>query len=179
MNAEVHTFSKALLELGMEESCLSILGKDAKFSLGVFKKHPEFLKIFRSSFLTQTEKDSALDEVFEKNVSELFLNFLKVLNSKKLFFLITKIIENFIEELNLLNNILTGVVFSTHSLTKIELKKLEDFVAKHLNKKILLKNTIDSKLISGIKIAVGDFIFEDNVKSQLEQMKNIVLKGGK
>ena len=52
---------------------------------------------------------------------------------------------------------------------------MESSLSKKLNKKVILSSTIDENIIGGIKIRIGDRLFDGTVKSKLNKLKEDLL----
>ncbi|MDD7898336.1 F0F1 ATP synthase subunit delta, partial [Metamycoplasma hyosynoviae] len=68
-------------------------------------------------------------------------------------------------------NIKYGVIYSTLPLTKLEIEKITKKVCQKLNSEVYLENKIDSNLIAGIKIKIGDYIIENSIDNYLNNFK--------
>ena len=70
--------------------------------------------------------------------------------------------------------IVRGEVTAAVSIEK-DLYDMESSLSKKLNKKVILSSTIDENIIGGIKIRIGDRLFDGTVKSKLNKLKEDLL----
>lgn len=67
----------------------------------------------------------------------------------------------------------TMVVESTEKLTSGQMQQIEN----SLNTRYIIHNTIyrlNSSLLGGIKVRIGDSIFEDSIRSKIKQVKEAI-----
>ena len=69
-------------------------------------------------------------------------------------------------------------VYSARKLSKEDLQRIADAIGKKQNKKIILRNSVDPSLIAGIKVKVGNTVTDITMKSQIENLRQALLKGG-
>jgi len=125
---------------------------------------------------TTTQYAKALYEVTtnksEKDIDNVIVNFLKILQKNGQLKLAKKIIENFSGIWNKQNEIVDATVTSRVALDAETLKKIEKFVAeKYLVKEAVLDNVIDAKIKGGIIIKVGDEMMDASVAKRLADLK--------
>lgn len=171
-------FAMALFDIAKEENKVQKYYDEILVVSEIIEDNPEFLKCLKSFSLSLEEKEKILDKTFLNNgVNEMIVNLMKLLVKKHKIHLFLDIIKKFekmvLEDLGLLK----GIVYSVVELSKEQMRKIENFTAKKVNRQVILKNIIDSNLIAGIKIVIGSYIFENSITSQLEQIKKHIIKG--
>lgn len=108
-----------------------------------------------------------------------FVNFIKLLKSKKDFkkmrFIESELLEIERREKNIADvEVLSPYVLS--SKTENEIKKIISFFVRGTKKEIQIKNKIDENLIGGFKARFGDYLIDASVKNLLLKLKkNIAL----
>ncbi|UVD81850.1 F0F1 ATP synthase subunit delta [Mycoplasma iguanae] len=173
----IGAISQALLEIAIEEKKLDVFKENVTYIKAIFSNNPELNTILKSYFISYEEKEKLINNIFKKVIDSTFMNFLLFITEKKQIGLLLNVFEKFIAQVYKKQNITLGTIFSTKVLSQKDLKAFEKFIAQKLAKEVVLVNKIDPSLIAGIKIKVEDFIYEDNYKKQMEQMKNLILRG--
>ena len=81
-------------------------------------------------------------------------------------------ILQYLEEINqdLQNSVLAEVI-SSHPLEKDLKSQLQKKLESFFKKSIVLKESLSSELLAGIKIKAGGFIFDDSISFHLKQME--------
>lgn len=170
------TYAQALLKLGQENNNLEKLYSDYKYICGLFKNQSEFKELLISPNVKNIEKKEIIEDVFEDNVCNDFLNFLKVLVDKRRIFYIQDIFNEFEPLYNLHFNIKKAQVVSAFELNETQLLKLKENIEKRFNCKVVLDVEIDKSLIAGMSIKIDNKMIENTIKNKIVKMENQLLK---
>ncbi len=68
------------------------------------------------------------------------------------------------------HGISNGYVWTTEPINQDIINKFEELVSKKLDKKIKLQNKINKQIIGGIRLEVGDNVWDNTIKSKLLQL---------
>lgn len=150
----------------LEQYKLAILDVEA-----LFESNPELLKFLKSYFVKASEKYSVIEGILSKYRLENLNNFIKLLVEKHQIHNYKNIAKEVTKGINFELDIYEGFVYSTEPLTDDKVKEIADAISKKLNRKVELKNKIDSRLIGGVKVVVHDHVFDGSLKHKLETMK--------
>ena len=176
MSDHINGYALALFSLAKEKKQIKEYKKDSHLILESLKDQRDYIKFMDSKSFQLNQKIEMLQKAF-KNINKNILNFLFILAERNKFYLIDRVLNKLISYINENLNINEGVVYSSIKLSSIELKKIEEKTSKILNKKVQLKNKIDSELISGIRIQVDNDIIEDSIISRIEDIKKELFYG--
>ncbi|MGM8211407.1 F0F1 ATP synthase subunit delta [Virgibacillus sp. W0430] len=168
-------YADALFQLGDEKATLDQLIEELRVvkevlevndSLVVFLKHPR---------ITNEKKKQFLDEVFQGIQTDI-LNTLKILVERQRVELVPSMIDHFIQLYNDAKGIAEATVYSVRELSKTEKEDLAASFAQRFNKNtIKIKNVVDSDLIGGMKIRIGNTIYDGSISGKLKRIeRNIV-----
>lgn len=124
---------------------------------------------------TQDKKDYLFD-TFKSALSEDVINaFFLMNNAIKKTHTEIMLVQDFIDIYYATNGILFGTVYSARPLSESQMAKIEKAVSDKSQQKTKLQNKIDSSLIGGIKVVIDDEVWEDSVKSKLNDLKASLL----
>jgi len=105
----------------------------------------------------------------------LIINFLKVLVDKNRFFVFSDILDSFNVALDDINNISRIRVTSAVEMTDESRNKLKNKLEEKLKKNVILDLNINSNIIAGLVIEMGDNVIDMSLKHKLEDLsKNII-----
>lgn len=169
-------YGQALFELALEMNSLEAWQNQAKGIIEVFKANPELADFFNAVKISSSEKKNLLIRVFENQIDKPMLHFLCLLLDKKRINGTKEILQKFILLGNEERNILNGTVFSARTLSKEEIMRIEEAMTIRMNQKTELINRIDSSLISGVRVVIGNEVIDGSMKSRIETLKNELLK---
>ncbi|MCR5265517.1 MAG: ATP synthase F1 subunit delta [Cyanobacteria bacterium RUI128] len=169
-------YAKALLELSNErltkEQILSEIS-DASKSLDGSE---DLKKVMSSPVIPSSEKNKVLIKVFENNVSEIVLNFLRLLVDKDRFSILKSIVSEYRDEINRLNNMLDIKVTSAIDLNENEKAMIKVKLKSILNKDIELDWATDSSIIGGLVFEAGDNIVDNSLRYKLQEISRNIVK---
>ena len=89
-----------------------------------------------------------------------------------------EILNDFNTKCNDKQNILEGTIYSVIELNEDQISRIEQVISKKLDKKVELKNEINSSLIGGVKVVINDMVFDGSITNRIESLKNSLTKGG-
>ena len=169
-------YAKALLELsndGLTKEQIMSEISDVSESLN---GSDDLQKLMASPVISGTEKNNVLSKVFEKNISETVLNFLRLLVDKNRFSILDSIVTEYRSEVNKINNILNIKITSALSLNDTEKAMIKVKLEKILNKDIELEWSDDSSIIAGLVFEVGDSIVDNSLRHKLQEISRNIVK---
>lgn len=169
-------YAKALFDLAIEENLLSIFKTQVKEIFEVYQDNQELREFLLSLGVPNDAKKEFFEKLLKDKVHPYIIHFLCLLVDKKRERNIDSICEEFNSLCNEYFKVLEGVVYSTKLLSKDQINDLEKSIELKLNKKIELKNKLDSSLIGGLKVVVGDTVFDNSVQRKMEALKNELLQ---
>ncbi|HOP77826.1 MAG: ATP synthase F1 subunit delta [Thermogutta sp.] len=141
----------------------------------VLKPHPRFAEILGSNIISHEEKVGIIDRVFKGRVSQLVLNFLKVLSRRGRLDIFLPIVHAIHEEFDRRRGIVPVRVVTAAPLDE----KLSEQLATRLRGLIQgeprVSYRVDPRVIGGIVIEIGDKVIDASVSAQLERLKKQII----
>jgi len=142
----------------------------------LFAKEKKLQTFFAHPKISARQKKNALSESLRGSVSELVLNTLMLMVDRKRSDHIAGMAEQFLFLAMEEQQVAEAVVYSVKPLTDEEKQAISDVFAKKVGKRSLrLRNDIDRDLIGGLKIRVGNQIFDGSIGGKLERMKRVLV----
>ena len=129
--------------------------------------------LFTSNELNDVQFVSILNDIFN-DLDDLSINFFRLLKKKNRLNLLPSIASYFQEIVDDNSGIVRGEVTAAVSIEN-DFSDIESSLSKKLNKKVILSSKIDENIIAGIKIRIGDRLFDGTVKSKLNKLKEDLL----
>lgn len=171
MEEVVSRYASALVSIAKDEEKLEQYKLAVLSIQETFKLNPELLKFLKSYFVTEEDKGKVIDELVKDFNLKNLGNFLKLLVKKHKIHKFKDIASEIAKGINLQLDVYEGFVYSTEPLEESKILEISGVISKKINKKVELKNKIDSRLIGGIKVVVHDHVFDGSIKYKLETMK--------
>ncbi len=170
-NVIAKRYADALFQLGLEKSTLEQYVEDLTVIREVFSDNKEL-----NTFLLHPKVNGEQKEQFiAKCLSGLHtdvVNTVKLLVERHRTTLIPSVVDAFIKYVNDAKGIEVATVYAVRELSEDEKQKLKVSFAKRLGKNTIeFKSVIDPSLIGGIKIRVGNTIYDGSISGKLHRME--------
>jgi F-type H+-transporting ATPase subunit delta len=132
-----------------------------------------------SSYALPKERLYALcDSVWGKSPLKSLAPFMKTVVKGHAIPYFQEISKAFDSLVNEAEGVLEGLAYSAAPLTEKELAALEKAVGASLDKKVSLTNRVEPSLLGGVKVAVGDKVFDGSLERKLTDLRKKLLEGG-
>ena len=164
-------YGVALFELAQEKAQVDIVQQELLEVKKVFQMNQELEQLLTNPKLAMTKKKELLANLFQE-ANPLIQNTLYVMLEKNRLAEIVNTIDEFIEYANEAAGIAEAKVFSTRVLTAEESQGISTaFAAKVGRQSLQIDNIIDPTLIGGIRVQIGNHIYDGSLSAKLERMQ--------
>jgi F-type H+-transporting ATPase subunit delta len=137
---------------------------------------PLLANFFLGGVVGRQTRANALRRAFEGQISEVFLNFLLVLNDHQRLELLRSIIEQYRELYDVRTGKVRVRVRSAVPLGDDHRNFLVDQLRQALSREPVLDARVDPELLGGVVVQVGDFLFDGSVRAQIETIRNQLIE---
>ncbi|MFD2922943.1 F0F1 ATP synthase subunit delta [Halobacillus naozhouensis] len=164
-------YATALFQLGSEQSKLETFETELRAIKEVFRSNRNLVTFFKHPRVTVEEKKQLIKDSF-KDVSKEILHTLMLLIDRHREEFILSVIDHFILQMNEANGIADATVYSVRPLSEREIKRISKTFAPKVDKRSLnLTNVVETSLLGGIRLRVGNRIFDGSVRGKLSRME--------
>ena len=150
----------------------------AKTLLDTLEQSDELLLFLQAVKGTNEEQKDTVVEIFKDTLDKDMINLIRLLVDRDRTWYLKDILRVYIGLADEKLGIQKAEVYSARKLSKEDLQRIADAIGKKQNKKIILRNIVDPSLIAGIKVKVGNTVTDITMKSQIENLRQALLKGG-
>jgi F-type H+-transporting ATPase subunit delta len=168
-------YAKALFEVASDKQQLDLVEQDLMLIDQVLAQNPAFISFLQHPQLDKQLKKKEFNQVFEGQVSETVLTFMNLLIDSDREDAIEGITESYIRQANEARGLVDAKVVSMKPLTDEEKSNLSERFSQILNKKIRIHNEVDSSIIGGIIVQIGDRLYDGSVRGKLHRFKRRVV----
>ena len=169
-------YGQALFELAKETDGLNQWGLQARELIEVVEENPQLLDFFNAVKISTQEKKAVVDQLFKGKLETMLVHFIDLLIDKKRTKNMVEILRYFITLENEERGVREGVVYSARKLSREDIVRIEEALSERDGQKLELTNRIDPRLISGIKVVIGNEVIDGSMKSRIESLKSELLK---
>jgi len=165
----------ALTETGLENNNLETIISNLKTFFELVSGNQEIKNVLGTSAFEVDEKSRVVSDISEKA---------GFLNETKNFLILSAEMEKFSGLLSKQDEIirrleqsagkLKAEIISAGSLSETDLNRIKDSLFKATGKDVELKVNIDPSIIGGLVTIIGDKVFDNSVKTQLEKIQGVL-----
>ena len=168
-------YAQALFDLCQKDKTLDQVYEDSKSLISVIDQSPELRGFLQNPVIPSAQKEKILKEMFESKVHSASYRFILFLEQKKRLPLLKNILTIF-EELYLeYKNVLKVTLTSRWELTKEEVQSITHYLKSKFQKDILPQFKINTDILGGIKIQMGDIVYDYTLATQLKKFKDSII----
>lgn len=167
-------YSDALIDLGKEHKLLKRFKDESIIISQAMFLNRRFEELLRSPSISLSEKLEIAEQTFGK-CNELFKNTIKLLIKKNKARHIQRTFENVHAKACKELGIALAKIESVQKLTDKNIKELENFYSKKLNKPVEVIHTLNPNLVSGIRVTVDGKLYDGTIKGRVEQIRSELL----
>lgn len=175
MNEVASRYGLALFSLAVDQHVVEVWQIEMKELKRIFQENAAFVTLLGSSFKTMDERLSLLDEDLQ-GVDDDILCFLKVIVKNNRTHYWFDIFDAFNTYCNEYRGISEGLLFTTEPLDESTIRQIEEKISRLEHGQVELHNYLDPTLIGGVKVVISGHIYDDSIKSQIEKMRQSLLK---
>ena len=164
-------YGRALFLLALETNSEKTLLDDLNALEAVLRENPDFTRLIDTPALTKAERLGIVDRSLS-SLSEPAVNLVKILSERHLAYALTSAISGFYEAYDEHFGIERVEILSAIELTVAQTEKIKTKLEAITGKKIITKNTVDKKILGGIKLRYCGIQLDGSIKTRLESFEN-------
>ncbi|MGN1277874.1 MAG: ATP synthase F1 subunit delta [Candidatus Onthovivens sp.] len=153
-----------------------VYGENLKFIAWSISKNDNLKNFLDNPFISLSEKNEALDNIFSDVINSDVLRFAKILLEQNLLNSIWQVRQIYHDLLNDSKDILEGKIYTPFELSEDQISKLEDIFSQKTRKTSIFHQIIDKDLIAGIKVVINGYQYEYTIKDELTKRKNKIIQ---
>ena len=172
-----NSYSQALFELANESNSASDIENQVSSLLELVNKSKdikEFIKDPTNKIEDQLKIINAISDQFKFN--ELLKKFLGLVVTKRKFFYIEKILNDFIFICSNARGEIQAELSAAKSLNESEINNIKDELSSTFGSNIKLNHKHDPSLIGGLTIKVGSTMIDTSLKSKLQKIEKKMIE---
>jgi F-type H+-transporting ATPase subunit delta len=169
-SAVAKRYAEALFDVANSQGQTNAVEQELTSIVDVLRSHPALNNLLQSPSLSVEVKKQQVTDLFGGRVSDTVLNFLKVLFDSRRQDDIFGINDEFARLLDKAQNRVKATVESAAPLTEQEVQTLTEQLGTN-GKQVNITTKVNPALIGGLRVRVGDRVFDYSVKTRLERFR--------
>jgi F-type H+-transporting ATPase subunit delta len=163
-------YALALFQIAEEQQAIEQMEEELRVVKQVFVENKDLTAVLKSPKLSLDKKKELLKEAFA-SLSTYVLNTLMLLIDRHREGEIVAVADAFIHLANEKHGVAEATVYSVRELTEDEKDALSKAFAHKVGKQSLkIKTIIDKELLGGVKLQIGNRIFDGTIRGKLEDI---------
>ena len=165
-------YAKSLLDLAQEKGLTETMYKDMLLFKNTVTQSRPLMLMLKNPIVRAEKKAAVIKAAFASRVNPVTMAFFEIIAKKNREGIMDAIADEFINQYDRLKGIERATVITTVPLTAPLRDKFKAMVAKTTGGKLVeLEEKIDSKLIGGYVLRVGDQQIDGSIRSQLNDLR--------
>ena len=168
-------YAKSLLDLAIEEKKLEKIISDSKLLSSALESRDLYL-LLKSPIIKADKKLNALSSIFSGKVDDLTMGFITLITKKGRENLLPEIIGAVDDQYNEMQNITAATLTTAVNVDASVIKDIESKL-KTTESSVDIKTKIDSNIIGGYVLEIGDKIYDASVKRKIKDLRKELING--
>ena len=164
-------YAKSLIDLSKEQGNLDAVKNDMEQFIAIVKESTQLAAVLKNPIIKQEKKKSILSALFEGKVESSILNFFNMLVTKGRAEILVDIAIEFIREYHIEKGIVHATMVSAAPMSAENLEALTKQIASEINAQVVLKNKVDTTLIGGFVVNIGDRQIDVSIAGRLNKLE--------
>ncbi len=164
-------YAKSLIDLAKENNALEEIKGDMTLFAQTLKANSELQAVLRNPIVSHDKKIKILVALFSGKVNKVTDAFFKIMVDKRRAEILYGTAQEFINQYNLIKQIVKASVVSATPLSEANVKALTDEVKAFTGGTVVMQTKVDPDLIGGFILTVGDKQVDTSVSASLRKIK--------
>lgn len=171
-------YAKALVQLGSEYGLVDQFRGELADMDGLFSTNKELPSAFSNPAFTAEQKKAIMAELITRSgFSELMGNFLMLLVDKHRVSLLSQIVRTYETLADEESGVIRPSIRTAFALDQGQIAAIQGALEKKTGSTVIPQLTVDTSLLGGVVIQIGDTAYDSTIKTQLERIQDILQKG--
>ena len=171
------TYGDALFELAVEKNTVDTWLEESKELLTILKANEDLGKLMNHPKIVKEEKIQIMENIFKGRVSDEIVGLMRMIVAKDHFGEMESVFEYFVGATKEYKNIGTAYVTSAMELSEAQKQEvLNKLLATTKYVEFEMNYEVDSALIGGMIIRIGDRVVDSSIRNKLQQLTSELSK---
>lgn len=175
-NRKARRYANALLTVSKELNCIPKTGNSLRIIDQLIKQEKVFRAFFYTRRIKPVEKVNILKLVLADLINQIVYEFFTLLAERNEYQMFLSVAVAYAK---LQKESLNQIDVTAYSIDKIDEETMSSIVQgieKTTGKKVELRTETDKELLGGLKLRVGNTIFDGTIANQMAKMKKVLLQ---
>jgi F-type H+-transporting ATPase subunit delta len=171
-------YAKALMNIGQEDGKYDTYGKELDAFTALFQREEQLREVLNNPAFSIPRRQAIIKEIGKRlGLSPITINFFHLLVDKNRIRYLPDITALYRKLADEAAGRARVHLITAHDLSKQKLKELTEGLQGLVGKQVIMEVETDSSLIGGVVARIGGMVYDGSVKTHLERLKEILVKG--
>ena len=175
-NQQVKIYADALLTVSMDLDCISETGNSLLLIEQLIREEKVFRAFFFSQRIKPLDKAKILKDVLGDLINPIVHEFFAIIAERNEYGMYLSVTSEFEKLQRESLNIIDVTTFSIDEIDEELLKSIINGIEESTGKQVELESQIDEDLLGGLKLRVGNTIFDGTIANQMAKLKKVLLQ---
>lgn len=168
-------YALALFKLSKEQGLLERIESELRIVKQMFVEYPQLKTILKSPNISKEDRKAIIQTSFQ-SLHAYVLNTFMLLIDRQREDHMEEMVDEYIELVNDDKGVADAIVYTVRPLKGGESDAISSsFAAKVGKQSLRIKNVVDSDLLGGVKIRIGNRIYDGSLRGKLERLERQLL----
>ena len=168
-------YAQAIFELASKQNILTEVSADFQELKKIIASNDEFMALLNAPKISADRKKELIAQILT-GAQPIVVNMIQFLIEKKRLNELVSVVDQYQALAAAAQGTADAKVYSTRELTAQERAEISGAFGKLVGKEQLnITNIIDASLIGGVRVQIGNYIFDSTVASKLEDLKRVLV----
>lgn len=164
-------YAKALFEVALQQQKVLETEQELRAVVAALTGDAEIGKFIASPNISDEAKRGVLHTSLDGKVSEPVLRTVVLLIERGRVDLLDALLDDYVKIEGESLGIADAIVYSTYALNDEEKEAVAREFGGRVNKQVRIENIVDPTLLGGLKVAIGDTIYDGSLAGKLERLE--------
>lgn len=166
-------YAEAMIRVGLNLNSIDKIQDELNQIIEVVNANVELKRFLNNPGLSSKDKKTVIEKLLKKEASSYTVNFLKLLVDKGRIKSISEIVKQYTVLADQIKKCLNIRVITSADIAKDQLKKIgERYKTQYGSKDVKVDHVIDTSIIGGVIVKIGDKMIDGSIKGKLDGMLN-------
>jgi len=168
---EIQRYAEALLALAEAGGRPEEIERELVGLLDLLECDEEVRRFLAAPTVRETGKKKALEQLLDGRISAVLVHFLLILQAQGALRQLRPIAEAFFRHFSSRKRKITGILTSAVGISPETVREVERQAGLLLGKEVHLRLQVDSAILGGLRVQVGDFVVDGTVEHDLAEAR--------
>lgn len=175
-NRKARRYANALLTVSKELNCIPKTGNSLRIIDQLIKQEKVFRAFFYTRRIKPVEKVNILKLVLADLINPIVYEFFALLAERNEYQMFLSVAVAYAKLQKESLNQIDVIAYSIEGIDKDIITTIVQGIEKSTGKSVELRTRMDKKLLGGLKLRVGNTIFDGTIANQMAKMKKVLLQ---